>query len=186
MNAGNSSVGSTPSRRTSAVVHAVTVRTPSARRPARPATASGSAAKRTERAASHARYAADELAHVRGVSLRGLQPLRRACERTFGEPSLQDAVAEEMHERICKRRCVAWRNKEAVDAVLDDVRNAPGACAHDRPATAKRLDDDARQSLGAGRQHEGGRIVERSGDLRLRKARLPRGLLGKLREERLD
>ena len=79
----------------------------------------------------------DERRHPLRVLLGRRRPLRRRCGRAVTEASGEIAVGEHALERRRQRLGVSGRDEQAVDPVLDDVRDAACAWRRSRPGRGR-------------------------------------------------
>ncbi len=92
----------------------------------------------------------------------------------LAETRCKRAVGEQPGQRFGQFRSVVRLDEEAVLAVADEVGDPADSRADHGATPAERLDDDSAQALGARRQDEQRRRIERGGDLRRRQRGSPR------------
>ena len=151
------------------------------------AAARSACGRRAAAAASHAHArAASTTARTRvGVLVGGRDPAGRRRERALAEAPRELAVGRERARSPPRARASSPDSHEqAVDAVLDDVRDPAGARADHGAAAQERLDRDAGQALGRRRQQQRPRGVERARDLRRLEAPVPLRALARERPRR--
>ena len=113
------------------------------RRPQRGRAADAAASVSSTSAAIRSAYSSGVAVHL-DADAAAPSPSRAASSPSVSTRSIAAASA-----------CVSpGRDEEAVDAVLDDVRDPACAGADHRPAADERLDHDPRQPLGGRRKHE--------------------------------